>query len=596
MTRRLTNAGIALLLIIALMGFLGVITGVRGDSRQSYSLTAAENESGVLTLSDETLHAGDSFTVTVQPAEGYRAAFVVADSLNSRTLTEPNRKKTVFTGVMPAHDVTLRGIFVPEDQYAVALLYNSLRGDCWTEPASAAAGTPVVLNTSVKEPYQVSRIASTPEDLAETMVAGENGARLFNMPESDVVLEIGMTRDAFEDVPDDAWYASYVYDIVDKGIMAGISSTQFQPEGQVTRAQAAQILYTMAGAPAVSTASSFNDVFPGQWHYNPITWCTSNGVMAGYSSGDFLPDAAITRQQMVSVLYKYTTKIRKDPASERDDLQFFADRDAVSSYAKTSMQWAVARGIISGTRENGQLYIQPQGVVSRAQMAIMLSSMLDESGGKTPVTPAPETPSPEVTESPSPAVTETPEPVDEGTDFKDVKSYSWYRSAADYCVAQNYMTADDGRFLPNKEVTRGQAAQMLYSLADRPAVSGQAPFTDISGGDYYSDAVTWCVQQDIAAGFADRTFRPDIPISRQQFIALLHRYTKFRGYKIEPSDNLNKFPDGGTVSDYAVIPMGWATHYSLIAGISGNLEPFGTLSRSQMACILQTYDKQIAGK
>ena len=173
MTRRLYNAGIALLLIIALMGFLGVITGVRGDSRQSYSLTAAENESGVLTLSDET-----------------------ADSLNSRTLTEPNRKKTVFTGVMPAHDVTLRGIFVPEDQYAVALLYNSLRGDCWTEPASAAAGTPVVLNTSVKEPYQVSRIASTPEDLAETMVAGENGARLFNMPESDVVLEIGMTRDA----------------------------------------------------------------------------------------------------------------------------------------------------------------------------------------------------------------------------------------------------------------------------------------------------------------------------------------------------------------------------------------------------------------
>ncbi|MBQ2564504.1 MAG: S-layer homology domain-containing protein, partial [Oscillospiraceae bacterium] len=165
-----------------------------------------------------------------------------------------------------------------------------------------------------------------------------------------------------------------------------------------------------------------------------------------------------------------------------------------------------------------------------------------------------------------------------------------------YCVAQNYMTADDGRFLPNKEVTRGQAAQMLYSLADRPAVSGQAPFTDISAGDYYSDAVTWCVQQDIAAGFADRTFRPDIPISRQQFIALLHRYTKFRGYRIEPSDNLNKFPDGGTVSDYAVIPMGWATHYSLIAGISGNLEPFGTLSRSQMACILQTYDKQIAGK
>lgn len=585
----MSYAGMALLLIIALMGSLGVLTGVRGDSRQSYSLTAEESESGVITLSDQSLHAGDTFTVEAQPAEGYRTAFVVADSLTARTLTEPNRRKTVFTGVMPAHDITLQALFVPEEEYAVALLYNTLRGDCQAEPAHAAAGTPVVLNTSVKEPYQVSRIASTPEDLAETMVAGENGSRMFTMPQEDVVLEIGMTRDAFQDVPDDAWYASYVYDIVDKGIMAGISSTEFQPEGQMTRAQAAQILYTMAGSPAVNTATRFNDVFPGQWHYNPITWCTSSGVMAGYSSGDFLPDAAITRQQMVSVLYKYTTKILKDPASERDGLEFFADRDSISSYARTSMQWAVARGIISGTRENGQLTIQPQGVVSRAQMAIMLSSMLSEESHEKPAeTDPPETPSPDLTAA--------PDPVDEGTDFKDVKSYSWYRSAADYCVAQNYMTADDGRFLPDKEVTRGQAAQMLYSLADKPAVSGTVPFTDIAENDYYHAAVTWCVRQDIAAGFDDNTFRPDIPISRQQFVALLHRYTRFRGYAIEPSDELSHFPDSGTVTAYASVPMGWAVHYRLIAGIRGNLEPFGTLTRGQMACILQSYDKQIAQK
>lgn len=585
----MSYAGMVLLLIIALMGSLGVLTGVRGDSRQSYSLTAEESESGTITLSDQSLHAGDTFTVEAQPAEGYRTAFVVADSLTARTLTEPNRRKTVFTGVMPAHDITLQALFVPEEEYAVALLYNTLRGDCQAEPAHAAAGTPVVLNTSVKEPYQVSRIASTPEDLAETMVAGENGSRMFTMPQEDVVLEIGMTRDAFQDVPDDAWYASYVYDIVDKGIMAGISSTEFQPDGQMTRAQAAQILYTMAGSPAVNTATRFNDVFPGQWHYNPITWCTSSGVMAGYSSGDFLPDAAITRQQMVSVLYKYTTKILKDPASERDGLESFADRDSISSYARTSMQWAVARGIISGTRENGQLIIQPQGVVSRAQMAIMLSSMLSEESHEKPAeTDPPETPSPDLTAA--------PDPVDEGTDFKDVKSYSWYRSAADYCVAQNYMTADDGRFLPDKEVTRGQAAQMLYSLADKPAVSGTVPFTDIAENDYYHDAVTWCVRQDIAAGFDDNTFRPDTPISRQQFVALLHRYTRFRGYAIEPSDELSRFPDSGTVTAYASVPMGWAVHYRLIAGIRGNLEPFGTLTRGQMACILQSYDKQIAKK
>lgn len=585
----MSYAGMVLLLIIALMGSLGVLTGVRGDSRQSYSLTAEESESGTITLSDQSLHAGDTFTVEAQPAEGYRTAFVVADSLTARTLTEPNRRKTVFTGVMPAHDITLQALFVPEEEYAVALLYNTLRGDCQAEPAHAAAGTPVVLNTSVKEPYQVSRIASTPEDLAETMVAGENGSRMFTMPQEDVVLEIGMTRDAFQDVPDDAWYASYVYDIVDKGIMAGISSTEFQPDGQMTRAQAAQILYTMAGSPAVNTATRFNDVFPGQWHYNPITWCTSSGVMAGYSSGDFLPDAAITRQQMVSVLYKYTTKILKDPASERDGLESFADRDSISSYARTSMQWAVARGIISGTRENGQLTIQPQGVVSRAQMAIMLSSMLSEESHEKPAeTNPPETPSPDLTAA--------PDPVDEGTDFKDVKSYSWYRSAADYCVAQNYMTADDGRFLPDKEVTRGQAAQMLYSLADKPAVSGTVPFTDIAENDYYHDAVTWCVRQDIAAGFDDNTFRPDTPISRQQFVALLHRYTRFRGYAIEPSDELSRFPDSGTVTAYASVPMGWAVHYRLIAGIRGNLEPFGTLTRGQMACILQSYDKQIAKK
>lgn len=588
MKKRSTVIGAAVLTILSIAFFVGLLIGVHGDSLTEYSLEAVQTEHGQLILSKTTLSAGKTFTVTAEPEDGYRTAFVIADTGSSRILMEANGRHTSFTAEMPGHDVKVEGLFVPEDQYGIALLYNASRGECSLSQAWAAEGQSVVLQISPREPYQVSRIVSDPPEVAENMVAGENGSRMFNMPAGDVCFTLQLARDAFADVPDDAWYASFVYDIVDRGLMAGISSTEFQPEGQITRAQTAQILYTMAGSPAVEPVSSFIDVVPGQWHYDPITWCTRSGVMAGYSSGNFLPDAAITRQQMTSVLYKYVTRIQGDSASERDDLGAFEDRDSISSYAVTSMQWAVARGIISGTRESGALRIDPQGIVSRAQMAIMLTSLLNSTPASPEPAPAEETPAPET------APPET-DPADTGTSFTDVKSYSWYREAVEYCVSKGYMSAEeDGRFLPDKAVTRAQSIQMLYQLAGAPEVSSASGFTDVASSAYYYDAVCWSTECGIAAGYADHTFRPDVPITRQQFIALLYRYTDYQKKPVIPTDTLDRFPDAGAVSEYARTPMSWAVHYSLISGIRGNLEPTGTLSRSQMACILMSYDRQIA--
>lgn len=599
MIKRSTLIGAAALTILSALILVTLLIGVRGDSSTQHSLEAVQTEHGQISLSDTTLTAGKSFTVTATPEAGYRAAFVIVDTGSSRSPAEADAGHTSFRAEMPDNNVKVEALFVPEDQYGIALLYNSSRAECTLSQAWAADGEPVVLYVTPKSPYQVARISSDPAETAENMVPGENSSRLFNMPASDLCLTLQLARDAFEDVPDDAWYASYVYDIVDRGLMAGVSSTQFEPEGKITRAQTAQILYAMSGSPDTEQTSQYHDVSPGQWHCTPISWCTRNGVMAGYSSGNFLPDATITRQQMASVLFKYVTRIQGDPAGERNDLSAFADRDSISTYAVTSMQWAVARGIISGTSENGVVLIDPQGVVSRAQMAIMLINLLD--GGASPaVTPTPEnTPAPSETQVPdeTPVPEDTPAPSDEGTAFPDVKSYSWYREAVEYCVAQGYMTPEaDGRFLPDKDVTRAQSIQMLYHLADRPASSSVPFFHDVSDTAYYFDAVCWSTDHNISAGYADGTFRPNIPITRQQFIALLYRYAGYREDPVTPIGALDLFPDAGLVADYARTPMGWALHYSLIAGIQGRLVPTGTLSRSQMACILRTYDKNVADR
>ncbi len=173
----------------------------------------------------------------------------------------------------------------------------------------------------------------------------------------------------FTDVDSDDWFLAAVQYVYENDRMAGTSSTTFQPEVNLTRAMAAQVLYNLEGQPAVTGDTTFTDAAAaGEWAVKAITWAEQTGVVAGIGDGLFDPTANVTREEFAQMMYNYASYKEYDLTLE-GDLSQFEDASAISGWAETAMSWANGSGLING-HDDGT--IDPQGTTTRAQAASIL--------------------------------------------------------------------------------------------------------------------------------------------------------------------------------------------------------------------------------
>lgn len=173
----------------------------------------------------------------------------------------------------------------------------------------------------------------------------------------------------FTDVNSDDWFLAAVQYVYENDRMAGTSSTTFQPEVNLTRAMAAQVLYNLEGQPAVTGDTTFTDAADaGDWAVKAITWAEQTGVVAGIGDGLFDPTANVTREEFAQMMYNYASYKEYDLTLE-GDLSQFEDASAISGWAETAMSWANGSGLING-HDDGT--IDPQGTTTRAQAASIL--------------------------------------------------------------------------------------------------------------------------------------------------------------------------------------------------------------------------------
>ena len=176
---------------------------------------------------------------------------------------------------------------------------------------------------------------------------------------------------------------------------------------------------------------------------------------------------------------------------------------------------------------------------------------------------------------------------------------NWAHAGIDYCVANGLMSGVGGNlFAPKKTTTRAQIVQILYNLQGEPRVYGSTPFTDLTN-DWYKDAILWAYQTGVVAGTSGTTFDPDLPVTREQIAVILMEYTsRVLGLKnlCTPAD-LSRYPDAGSVSDWAKDAMADAVALGLISGASNGgqtcLEPQGSATREQVATILMEFCKNV---
>ena len=173
----------------------------------------------------------------------------------------------------------------------------------------------------------------------------------------------------------DYWAHKGIDYCVRNRLMSGVGAGAFSPDTACTRAQIVKILYNRSGNQTDYSYYylPFTDVAPGAWYYNAVAWAYYNDVTSGTSATMFTPNAAITRQQLVTFLYRYTVKYAPEFTGNAAPISTFPDAGSVANWAYAAMSWAVGNGLIKGNaHDNGPDYLDPNGSATRAQTATII--------------------------------------------------------------------------------------------------------------------------------------------------------------------------------------------------------------------------------
>lgn len=174
----------------------------------------------------------------------------------------------------------------------------------------------------------------------------------------------------FTDVQSGAWYEAAVNEMVADGIMTGVSSTQFSPDGKVTRATVAVVMWRMEGEPQPSTLGSFPDVADTAWYAAAAQWAHDTGIIKGTDQGLFNGDGALTRQELAVMLTRYD-QYRGTTNLAQGVLDLFEDGDTVASWAQEGMAHAVGMGWLEGSDDK----LNPGATTTRAELAVILQRL-----------------------------------------------------------------------------------------------------------------------------------------------------------------------------------------------------------------------------
>ena len=264
-------------------------------------------------------------------------------------------------------------------RYDVAVS-DGAHGSVTVSPKSASKGSTVTVTVTPDKGYALETLAITDKNGNALDLTDQGGGQYtFTMPSGPVTVAATFMDDNtmlnfFVDVPAGAYYYDAVLWAAEGGIVTGTDAVHFSPDASCTRAQLVTFLWRAAGSPAVNYAMNFTDVDGGAYYAEAVRWAASEKVVEGTTAETFAPDAAVTRAQVVTMLYRFAKAQGMDTTQGGMAIREFDDFDAVPAYALEAMDWAVNAGVLKG--DNNRLL--PQDNCTRAQIVTMLYRALGE--------------------------------------------------------------------------------------------------------------------------------------------------------------------------------------------------------------------------
>ena len=183
-------------------------------------------------------------------------------------------------------------------------------------------------------------------------------------------MEIVDSTTIFKDVKSNSWFKKAVDFVYTYGLMNGMTEDTFAPNAAMSRAMLVTVLWRAEGSPEPKGSAPFTDL-KAKWYKKAVAWAYENEIVKGMTATTFAPDAALSREQIAAIMYRYS-EYKGGDVSARADLSGFPDGSKTHSYAKDAMSWAVAEGLISGVKQGSVHYLDPRGNATRAQVATIL--------------------------------------------------------------------------------------------------------------------------------------------------------------------------------------------------------------------------------
>ena len=345
--------------------YTGLVDGESVTPSEAPVFTITKSDGTVIAL-DEAVKTAGTYTITWSNAD----STTFPDGANYAIQTETTGTLTVSPRSTGGSGVTTSLVDVED----------AADGEVKSSHSRASQGTTVTLIVIPDEGYELASLTITKSSGEGVKFTDKgNGKFTFTMPSGNVTVEAVFTEITpaplpFTDVAENAWYAEAVRYVYEHGLMTGTSATTFAPNATTSRSMIATILWRMAGSPVVNYAMDYADVAQGQWYSEAIRWAASEGIVGGYGNGLFGTNDPITREQLVTMLYRYAQAKGYDTTQGGMAIREYADFEQISGYAVEAMTWAVNTGIINGTSSTT---LSPQGAATRAQVATILMRFIE---------------------------------------------------------------------------------------------------------------------------------------------------------------------------------------------------------------------------
>ena len=293
--------------------------------------------------------------------DAFKAAYEAAKGV----LKDPKSQKEVDDA-----EETLRTAYEKLELLKHAKITMNLKGLTSNAPEQVKAGDDLTIQFTAQAKYllPISVSLSPSEAFEKAQYDVEKGILTITGITGDVTVTAEGVEFAYGDVRQNEWFYDEVAYVTRFGLMNGVDSQIFHPNGAMTRGMVATVLYRMAGSPKVTGTTPFADVDQNRYYTDAVLWCYQNGITLGVSETRFGVKSNTTRQQVATFLYRYA-KLMGCDVSAAGDLSKFPDEGKIFPFAEEALSWAVGAGLMQG---NDKGLLRPQFNCTRAETSALL--------------------------------------------------------------------------------------------------------------------------------------------------------------------------------------------------------------------------------